>query len=506
MKVQPSMTPPTQPLQPGLGNVQGSNAAPPAQVLPIAQQPKTLTPPTPRLDPTPFIGSRQAAPAQGSGFDAVRQQVQPQGAPPPALTLPSSAPPTLPGQPAQPNVVSDLSVQQAKLRGLQDGGAGLNQIKNPVLRALARVGDIAGTVLSPGLAMAIPGTTMHNLQLQQQQRGIVGQGQAAQQAVIQQEMDRANLAHTQAETANMPFKLQTTMAQHGLKVQIGEDGTPQVVPDESSPVFQQQQAKEGLLSAQTDAYQANVALRNANAELAKLKQQNFDPNSPVFKLAEQRASTAQQNAASMSERARSQWASYLMHSQGVGLDGRPLAGAMLTDNGDTVGSVFSQNVRPTGTERNKGDMAASAAEQLGTIKDIVQKHPDMFGPGYGQSTQFQKWIGSQDPDAQRFLSARTIAADHLAGTFGGRSEAALTALDNAVGQFKDNPQAALAGIDQLTKANSRFQTAGSVKTVGNKANPMAPPANAPGAPKEGATKTNSSGDVLIFKNGQWGLR
>jgi hypothetical protein len=36
------------------------------------------------------------------------------------------------------------------------------------------------------------------------------------------------------------------------------------------------------------------------------------------------------------------------------------------------------------------------------------------------------WLGSQDPDAQRFKAARTIAADHLAGVFGGRSETACT--------------------------------------------------------------------------------
>jgi hypothetical protein len=114
-------------------------------------------------------------------------------------------------------------------------------------------------------------------------------------------------------------------------------------------------------------------------------------------------------------------------------------------------------------------MAVSADQQIADMKEIIQRNPTMFGPGYGQTTEFKKWIGGQSPDAQRFMSARTIAADHLAGTFGGRSEAALAALDNAAGQFKDNPEAALAGLDQLAGANKSFMQAGSVKTTGSNA-------------------------------------
>jgi len=147
--------------------------------------------------------------------------------------------------------------------------------------------------------------------------------------------------------------------------------------------------------------------------------------------------------------------------------GAPIAGTLQTDQGTSVGSKFQNNVRPTGAERNKGDMANSAHEQLGTIKDIVQRRPDIFGPAAGRKTDFTVWLGSQDPDAQRFRAARTIAGDHLAGTFGGRSESALKAIDNAIGQFKDNPAAVAAGLDQLEKGNEVFRKAGTVHAVGS---------------------------------------
>jgi len=125
-------------------------------------------------------------------------------------------------------------------------------------------------------------------------------------------------------------------------------------------------------------------------------------------------------------------------------------------------------VRPTGQERNKADLANSAHDQIQDMKGIVQKRQDIFGPAAGRKTDFTVWIGSQDPDAQRFRAARTIAGDHLAGVFGGRSEAALQALDSAIGHFKDNPAAITAGLDQLDKANQRFVQAGTVKTAASK--------------------------------------
>lgn len=75
-------------------------------------------------------------------------------------------------------------------------GSGINQIHNGFVRGLARVGDIAGSIISPGVMREIPGTELHH--------GMVVSGQSD---IINQEQkelaNRAAQAHTSAETAHL---------------------------------------------------------------------------------------------------------------------------------------------------------------------------------------------------------------------------------------------------------------------------------------------------------------
>ncbi len=241
----------------------------------------------------------------------------------------------------------------------------------------------------------------------------------------------------------------------GLK--LGENG--QFVPIGEEDMSETEKNVEAFKKAQTELEQARTLSEQAKS----------DPNSPVYKMVQQRLLTAQQNAATAAGRLGLSTLQTNSRIFGRDSQGAPIPGAMITDSGETVGSTYSQNVRPTGTERNKADLANSAHEQIQSMKGIVQARPDIFGPIEGRSTDFSAWVGSQDPDAQRFRAARTIAGDHLAGVFGGRSEAALSALDDAIGHFKDNPAAVMAGLDQLDKANDSFVKAGAVKSVGSNA-------------------------------------
>jgi hypothetical protein len=303
----------------------------------------------------------------------------------------------------------------------------------------------------------------------------------------------ATLQHTKAQTGDIANKSNQQLAVHGLKsVTDPATGVTTVVPDTDSPVYKANQDKDAklqqqteLIGAQTDNTRAQQELRAAQTAFTNNKS---DPNSLVSKQVQQRLDTAKKNASISAGKLSQSQLTYDARYLGTGRDGQALAGTMITDDGAPVGSAFSSNVRPTGTERNKADMASSADTQIADMKAIIQRNPTMFGPGYGQSTEFKKWIGGQSPDAQRFMSARTIAADHLAGTFGGRSEAALAALDAAAGQFKDNPEAALAGLDQLGGANKSFMEAGAVRTTGSKA---------AGAPSKGGA--GNSADVLPAK-------
>src|SRR6185312_10993988 len=87
-----------------------------------------------------------------------------------------------------------------------------------------------------------------------------------------------------------------TLAQHGLK----QDDQGNIVADENSPAYQQQQQREETLKAQADYMRAGVAVRKAQAEVDR---QKGDPNSPAYKLAYQKLAVEQQGQAAAKERA-----------------------------------------------------------------------------------------------------------------------------------------------------------------------------------------------------------
>ena len=235
---------------------------------------------------------------------------------------------------------------------------------------------------------------------------------------------------------------------------------------------------EKLSPAQQDVHTyraARTELTGAQKDYEKAKTAGIPAQ---IEAAKNRLNSAQQAHAIAERRLTLSEEQFEMRAHGTE-GGEALPGAMLNDENKPVGTAFQQNIRPTGRERNVADLANSAHQQLQDIKSIVAKRPDIFGPAAGRKTDFTVWLGSQDPDAQRFRAARTIAGDPLAGVFGGRSEAALHALDSAIGHIKDNPAALQAGLDQLDKANSGFQKAGTVKTAGSNAAMRALPSKSP---------------------------
>lgn len=380
---------------------------------------------------------------------------------------------------------------QAELTRLQTTGSGADQVKkNPFLRGLAKVGSVAAGLAIPRFAPNIPGTEAHHQQLLARAGGQVAQEQKAQAATDESRLRNAQateaeslpeLHKTQAELAGEKLssansnkeadreirranelrqesegkaKESSTLAQHGFK----RDETGAIVPLPYEEMSESQQGVHDLKASQAELADARTALTKAQKDnvpaAAALAQKRLESAQQAHNIAMQRLGLSEKQ--------------FEMRAHGTE-GGEALPGAMLNDENKPVGTAFQQNVRPTGQERNKGDMARSAAEQLKDIKGIITKRPDIFGPVAGRKTDFTVWLGSQDPDAQAFRAAETIAADHLAGTFGARSETIVRNLHDAIGRFKDNPGAALAGINQIEKAAQTFQNAGTVKSAGSNA-------------------------------------
>lgn len=242
-------------------------------------------------------------------------------------------------------------------------------------------------------------------------RAVTGYGDVAKDATAEQ-----NAKTNQA-------KNQTHLHEHGLTVD--DQGNITALPYEQ--MTPEQQASYDLHQAQTD-------LANARADVEK---QKGDPNSPAYQLAQQRLQVAQQNAQTAIQR--------------LGLSEQEFG--------------FNQdkfyNPQPTAQERRTGDLAQSAVNQIHTMRQIIQEHPEVFGPAAGRTTTAEAWIGSQSPDAQRFLTARRYLADHSAGVFGSRSVEITKSLEDLTDP-KINTAAALAGLDVAEQTAQHFVGAGQV--------------------------------------------
>jgi hypothetical protein len=115
-------------------------------------------------------------------------------------------------------------------------------------------------------------------------------------------------------------------------------------------------------------------------------------------------------------------------------------------------SVSQKLLNPTASERQRADFAISAHDQLKDMGDILSSRDDLFGPLSGRYTNFTQWVGSQDPDAQRFRVAARVLSDHAMAVFGARSQYASESIYDLVGQNATNPTAGAAGLKQLDKA------------------------------------------------------
>ncbi len=398
------------------------------------------------------------------------------------------------------------AANMGEMNRLESSPSGVGGLKHAGLRIPLQILDAIGGGLIPGIEQRLPGTEGHHELLVRQSRNRVTgdetmlNDQAKRTLETEQAINTADLPGSRELTAeNAANKTKSAEEIAGLKTNAqrdiadarlqGQQATAaQVAADRAAARKAQLHqhgydedengniipvAEENLSAparAELEDKRSLQAARQAASELSAARQELVRAqaaNVPAqLALAQQRLKSAEASHSIALERlhlSEQQTEARLHGTQG----GEALPGAMLTGGNTPVGSAFQQNVRPTASERGKADLANSAEEQVNDIKAIVKKRPDIFGPAAGRKTSFETWIGSEDPEAKAFATARTIAADHLAGVFGGRSETALAALDNAIGQYKDNPAAIERSLEQVLKGNQSFQKAGTVRTAGS---------------------------------------
>lgn len=429
----------------------------------------------------------------------------------PASTDTSTAPSTPPSGIRSP-LSSALSLggtagqsrNQSELGRLQTTGSGISQIHNPWARVPLQILDAIGGGLVPGIEQRIPGTEGHHrVQLNQQQAAVTGdeqqraavdksaleQAQAAEQASLPElhttQAENAKLkTESVADTARMKAENEAAIAhereigrqgtaaateegrntarkQHLAATGFKEDADGNIVPQEYSEMSPGMQASHDLMAARSEMAEATAQLKKAQAK----------GQPALIQVAQARVANAQK----AHEVAESNLALHLnqfeMRAYGTGApapqgpDHQPLPGATQTETGQTVGTANARNVLPTTGEINKGDLARSAVDRVAEMRDILNRRPDLFGPGNGRISSLQMAIGNQDPEAQKFLAASKYLADHSAALFGGRSKYISEGLES-LNAPKINVAALGAALDEAEKTAKPFAQAGTRHTVG----------------------------------------
>jgi hypothetical protein len=110
----------------------------------------------------------------------------------------------------------------------------------------------------------------------------------------------------------------------------------------------------------------------------------------------------------------------------------------------------------TGADKNRQAFAQSAIQQVNRMESILNRDPNLTGPGAGQLTALQTWLGAQDPDAQAFLMSSLLNSEHGVAVFGGRNVHTMQDLQNLMGNWKTNPVALKAALEVVRETMTPF--------------------------------------------------
>ena len=138
---------------------------------------------------------------------------------------------------------------------------------------------------------------------------------------------------------------------------------------------------------------------------------------------------------------------------------------------------------PVGSAKKNQVLALSGIQQINRMENVLAKDPNLTGPGAGQLTALQTWLGTQDPDAQAYLMSSLLSSEHGVALFGGRNIHTIQDLQNTLGAWKTNPAALRAALEVMRETVTPWIT-----DVGRL---PAPRTAAPGAGGGGAPKTAS---------------
>jgi hypothetical protein len=301
-------------------------------------------------------------------------------------------------------------------------------------------------------------------QKQQLQAGQLRNQQTAAQTQYLPQILGANLGKTQAQTSEANAKAgqaTATAAAIPEKQNLAEDKAQQqkviqnrkqgldadgnAIPYENlSPT---EQAHQDLTAAQTEAKKAMADLEKAKA----------NPQSGLYQLAVGRLKVAQENAATAMGRLTNQQNEYKANYLGTDASGATLPGGPTTDEGKPVGVRVANAGAAPGGRLTKGDLAVSVHENTASIRQILDRNPDLVGRLGGRFTNFEQMIGNDDPD----ISALGVAGHNAAlagnGIHGVKGQQAVHETEaRLLNNLHNGPKGIKGGLDEMDKSAQVF--------------------------------------------------
>jgi hypothetical protein len=348
---------------------------------------------------------------------------------------------------------------------------------------LGKIGNTALDVVAPGTAAIIPGTDLHNREVEAETKRNLG---AAQERELAGEVEKTREKHEEnvadiaqskleATEATNKNKDSATLAKSGLK----RDENGEIVADEDSPVYKTAQEKlknAEDLKTNLNAYrQAQTDLVKAKTEVEKAKN---DPNSPAFKIAQQKLAMAEQ--------------AHSVAAKNLELHETEFANKIKEQ----------ELVKPSGQAASRGSAAQAVLDLIPDLKTLVEAHRKDMGPIMGRINRGEVAIGNVDPQIARLYSAMKSFYALQPAVHGFRNAEFVKDFEHALGTLERDPDAFIAGMEGLRPTLESVAKEGKTfhkRIVEGKEN--APATGAPEPPKGKATVYDEQGQPhFVFSN------
>jgi hypothetical protein len=366
---------------------------------------------------------------------------------------------------SQPGVINDPYAPM--LKHLSDASDRLESAYSAPHAGTAR--QIIGAILSrrnPGLGGLVSGETQRNRGIEQAQQDYgIASSQLGAARILQNQQIENNLKISQGKKADADAAYATSHAN------VIENPIPKPTPEEQDI---QDLMKPGNINPATQKpytfHEARDAAAQGIQDTKPDKTTGLKPSEEDKALSDYLQGHNLPDTPANRDRARS-----VLKTRD-----KPAKDPDLADiNKQLAEERLRKMQEPTGPEKNRADLAKNLNENLDTLEEIVNRRPDLFGPGAGRMTELHMMIGSSDPDIAALQNIKHQAGMAQISAHGMRSAQGVDSAAQALMNFHNEPQAIKGAIHSARNSVGTF--AKDVEDTRNRISGAAPAA-APAGP------------------------